>query len=428
LFEFGGIATSFAREGQTLRKRFLLSALALIVTVLMAVPASAQVTPAQATAFFKDFDEQAMSGKGPDINAIYLPGVANPTPEQIADAATKYIADLNQVMAASAARYAIEVTTAAGDTPTDEQNKKLADALKAATDSGALDRVSSFQFGVMKKHFANGSGGVDFDKMQMAMTLFANGKLRTGAPGTREMDQLWSWYNWKNVAALAIQNGVQAASWSSLLPSVEIGLEIYKQVYPPKPLALGIGPPVTTSQAARFDGTKQLTDAAIAALAKTVNGLTTAQILTREQGNLKDDIKVALAGPPSDGVVSVVSATKTQSTGGNLITLLVDVADSSGPLNNDQLEFFVSEDGLELGDWAFWQTGFMTAIGGGEYEASFLEPGIPLGLVYWISDDSSMSIATGTIAVPEPGTFTLLAGSGVLLLALRRRGIRRVSV
>jgi hypothetical protein len=83
---------------------------------------------------------------------------------------------------------------------------------------------------------------------------------------------------------------------------------------------------------------------------------------------------------------------------------------------------------LELGDWAFWQTGFMTAIGGGEYEASLLEPGIPLGLVYWIRDDSSMSIAPGTIAVPEPGTFTLLAGSAALLLALRRRGVRRVSV
>jgi hypothetical protein len=410
-----------------LRKRFLLSALFLIATVMMAVPASAQVTPPQATAFFKDFDDQAMSGKGPDVNAIYLPGVATPTPAQIAAASTKYIADLNQVMAASAARYAIEVTTAAGDTPTDEQKKKLADTLKAATDSGALDRVSSLQFAVMKKHFANGTGGVDFDKMQMAMTLFANGKLRTGAPGTREMDQLWSWYNWKNVAALAIQAGVQKAQWSSLLPSIEIGLEIFKQVYPPKPLGLGLGPPVTTSEAARFDGTKQLTNAAIAALAKTVNGLTTAQILTREQGNLKDDIKVAVAGPPSDGSVTVVSATRTPQGAGSVITLLVNVADSSGPLSNDQLEFLVSEDGLELGDWAFWQTGFMTAIGSGEYEASFSEPGVPLGLVYWISDDSSTSIAAGTIAVPESGTFTLLATSAVLLLALRRLGVLSLS-
>jgi hypothetical protein len=411
-----------------LRKRFLRSALFLIATLLMAVPASAQVTSAQATAFFKDFDDQAMSGKGPDVNAIYLPGVATPTPAQIAAASTKYIADLNQVMAASAARYAIEVTTAAGDAPTDEQKKKLADALKAATNSGALNRVSSLQFAVMTKHFSDGAGGIDFSKVQMAMTLFANGNLRTGAPGTREMDQLWSWYNWKNVAALAIQAGVQAPRWSSLLPSIEIGVEMYKQVYPPRPLGLGLGPPVTTSQAARFDGTKQLTNAAIAALAKTVNGLTTAQILTREQGNLKDDIKVALAGPPSNGAVTVVSATRTHAAGGNLITLLVDVADFSGPLNNDQLEFLVSEDGLELGDWAFSQTGFMTAIGGGEYEASFSEPGIPLGLVYWISDDSSTSIAAGTIAVPEPGTFTLLATSAVLALALRRRGIRSLSV
>ena len=83
---------------------------------------------------------------------------------------------------------------------------------------------------------------------------------------------------------------------------------------------------------------------------------------------------------------------------------------------------------MELGDWAFWQTGFMTAIGGGEYEAHLLEPGNPLGLVYWIRDDSSMSIAAGTIAVPEPGTFTLLAGSAALLLALRWRGMRSLSV
>ena len=82
------------------------------------------------------------------------------------------------------------------------------------------------------------------------MTLFANGKLRTGVAKTREMDQLWSWYNWKNVAALSIQAGVQARQWSSLLPSIEIGLEIYKQVYPPRPLGLGLGAPVTTSEAA----------------------------------------------------------------------------------------------------------------------------------------------------------------------------------
>jgi hypothetical protein len=71
---------------------------------------------------------------------------------------------------------------------------------------------------------------------------------------------------------------------------------------------------------------------------------------TGEQ-DLKDDIKVALAGPPSDGVVSVVSATKTQSTGGNLITLLVDVADSSAPSTMISSNFSSVRT-----DWS-WETG-----------------------------------------------------------------------
>ena len=58
------------------RRRLWLSALVLITTVLTAAPSSAQVTVAQTTAFFKDFDDQAMTGKGPDVNALYLPGVA----------------------------------------------------------------------------------------------------------------------------------------------------------------------------------------------------------------------------------------------------------------------------------------------------------------------------------------------------------------
>ena len=410
-----------------MRRRFMLALLFVFGTVLNAAPGAAQVTVAQATAFFKDFDEQALSGKGNDINAVYLPGVGAPTAAQIAEAGRKYAADLNQVMEASAARYAIETVTAAGDTPTAAQKKELADALKKAQDSGALDRISTLQFNIMKKHFPNAANnGVDFAKVQMAMNLFANGKLRTGAPGTREMDQLWSWYNWKNTAALAIQAGVQAAQWTSLLPSIEIGLEIYRQVYPPTGAEDTAA--VTTSEAKRFDATKQLKDAAIAALAGAVNGLTTAQILTREQGNLKTDTKVALLGQPSTGAVTVVSATETPVLGGDQISLLADVTDLVGQgLNGDELEYFVSEDGLELGDGAFWQTGTMTGIGGGRYETSFLAPGLPLGLVYWVSDDSSMSVAAGTIAVPEPSTFVLVAGSAVFFIALRRSGKRSLS-
>jgi hypothetical protein len=71
--------------------------------------------------------------------------------------------------------------------PTAAQTKALADALKKATDSGALDRVSTLQFTIMKKFFPNKAGdGIDFAKVQMAMNLFANGKLRVmGAPGPR---------------------------------------------------------------------------------------------------------------------------------------------------------------------------------------------------------------------------------------------------
>ncbi|MGA7198395.1 PEP-CTERM sorting domain-containing protein, partial [Roseiarcus sp.] len=402
-----------------MRKHLLLAALFIVAIALTAGPSSAQVTLAQATAFFKDFDEQALSGKGPDINAVYLPGVAAPTAAQIAAAGRQYADDMNEVMAASAARYAIEVVTAAGNVPTAAQTKALADALKKATNSGALNRVSTLQFTIMQKHFPNAANnGVDFAKMQMAMNLFANGQLRVAtSPGTREMDQLWSWYNWKNVAALAIQANVQKASWTSLLPSVEIGLEIYREAYPLKPLAEDVPPAVTTSEAKAFKA--PIANAAIAAIAGAVNPLTTAQILAREQGNLKTDTKVALAGPPSNGTVTIVSATETPAVGGERVSLLADVTDPTGMgLNGDQLEYMVSEDGLELGIDAFWTSGFLTGIGGGEYEASFLAPGLPLGLVYWVSDDNSMSIAAGTIPVPEPSTLTMLGAGATLMIAL----------
>lgn len=115
----------------------------------------------------ESFDTQALSGRGPDINAVYLPGVAAPTAAQLKTAQEKYATDLNEVMAASAARYAIEVVTAAGEMPTAAQTKALADALKKATDSGALDRVSTLQFTIMKKFFPNKAGdGIDIAKVQ----------------------------------------------------------------------------------------------------------------------------------------------------------------------------------------------------------------------------------------------------------------------
>jgi hypothetical protein len=102
-------------------------------------------------------------------------------------------------------------------------------------------------------------------------------------------------------------------------------------------LAEDVPPAVTTSEAKAFK--KSITDAAIAAIAKAVNGLTTAQILAREQGNLKTDTKTALAGPPSNGTVTIVSATETPTTGGELVSLLADVTNPMGQgLNGDQLE------------------------------------------------------------------------------------------
>src|SRR3954447_15593862 len=72
--------------------------------------AAAAVTVAEATAFFKDLDDQLLPGhaKGPDINALYNPGVANPTPAQIATAAAQYRKDLGQSKGAAAASSNVE--------------------------------------------------------------------------------------------------------------------------------------------------------------------------------------------------------------------------------------------------------------------------------------------------------------------------------
>jgi hypothetical protein len=61
-------------------RNYAAAALFLVAATLLAGPCTAQVTAAQATAFFADLDAQLLPGREPDINAMYLPGVANPRP------------------------------------------------------------------------------------------------------------------------------------------------------------------------------------------------------------------------------------------------------------------------------------------------------------------------------------------------------------
>lgn len=378
------------------------------------------VTDAQATDFFKDLDDQMLPGKGPDINSIYLPGVNAPTAAQIDMAQMKYITDLNQVMAASAAYRDVEFDEAHGRPVPQAKMNAYNAAVKKATDSGALDRISTIQFNIAKRHFPDGKGGVNFADLQDAVTKFANGIIRTGAPGTREMNSLSDWYNWKGVAAVAIAAGVQKSSWQSLLPAIQTGLEIYRQVYPPTGVADTA--PYSTSDSSRFDKTKQLTPNAIAALAKQIGGLTMAQIITREQGTLKTDTTTALLGPPSNGTMSLASLTQTLTSAGDQVTFTVRVTGPGGnDINGDDVQFLISQDGLVIPDDSFLLTGALTSIGAGEYDTSFLVPQVPGGYWYWADDLSATDSLSGAfVAVPEPAAMGLL-GLGMTLLLFRRR-------
>jgi hypothetical protein len=390
-------------------------------------PLAAQ-TAAQARAFWRDFDSQTMNGVGPEINKIYLPGVVNPTAEQLARAKraaqTEVFNGFQSFGSLAIANQTLEVHgMAVPAARVAEINSFYGDLLF----EGVTDRLSRLQLEIIKKHFPANGGGIDYMKFQRAVEMFANGELRMGGGnGSREMDQLHQWYVWQTFARVAIDNSVDKAAWEQLTHSLQKGTEIYRTVYP-TPAG---GYPLTDSDHNRFNAGKQLNQNQIIALRNQVDALTVPQVFDRMLRTLKDDTPQMPAGGGGGGgagaMLGLDPVQVASAPGGYQVGLTAHLSDAAGaPIVGDPIQLLVSAVGIVVPQDLFGTVLDLVSVGNGAYTGSLFVPGAPLGYTFVAVDDETLASdavsVQGLSPVPEPATLALL-GTGVLgLLTLRRR-------
>jgi hypothetical protein len=391
--------------------------------VLSTVGAADAVTVAEAKTFWKEFDDHTLHGKGPRVNEVY--GVVDPTnAAQVAAARVKVRRDIFDAFSDTAGRaIAIEILDAHGRAVPAADRMAVETAYAGMKTNGTLDRLSRLQLGVIRDHFSTG-GVIDLVKFQEAVELLANGELRGGA-NPREMDQLNQWYVWKQFAAQAVQRDVNKAEWEKILKSLEKALEIYERVYPGRdPAASGLLK-LTDSGPARFDGTKQLTGPQKAALRLAIDGLTTAQVLAREQDHLKDVTQGAAAPhPPSDMQLARLDIFPV--TGGLFVDFEVRLTDElNDPVIDALVDLIARDTAPVLLDEAFSLAMGLAHLGGGLYGAEFIAPGVVTGLAFLaIEHGSVLAISEARSFVPAPATLVLVA-TGIALFGLERLTKRR---
>jgi autotransporter-associated beta strand protein len=392
----------------------------LLVTTAAPCPVQGQVTQAQAQAFWNDFDTQALSGRGPEINAVYLPGIINPTPQQIAQAKSRAQTEIfNGFQSFATLAVDNEVLKAHGLPVPTKRQQDVARYYNDLTSLGVVDRLSRLQLDIIQKHFPANGGGIDFGKFQQAVELFANGAIRAGGGnGAREMDQLHQWYVWKNFAVVAILNNIDQNTWGNLLHSLEEGLEIYRVVYP----APAGGFPLKDSDHNRFNAGKQLTAAQITQLRTDINNLDVDTLLTREANALKLDTPQGRADAGAGAVLNFDSIQTAAVAGGFQVNLQAHLSDSQGaPIDGDPIGLLVSPVGIEVPQDALGESLMLSGRGGGEYSASFTVPTPELGYTFSAIDENNLaSDAASLFAVPEPPPATLLLLGTLGSLALGR--------
>ena len=296
---------------------------------------------------------------------------------------------------------------------------------KKLKDDGTMQRLSTLQLSIIKKHF-NAGGNIDFAKFQQAVEFFANGELR-GA--NREMNYLHQWYVWKQFAKEAINRDVDKAAWTNILKSLEKGLEIYEQVYPGGDPATTGQMKLTNSDPKRFKAANQLDAAKKAALRAAIDGLSTDDVLKREKDHLKA-VTVGIAVPtriPSD--IQLARFEVKPSELGFFVHVEIDVTDdSSNPVVDTIVDFMASDIGPEVNVDAFSLSGTLLNLHDGRYEVDFFAPALAVGLSFLAIDQASLrGVAAAFDNVPAPATLALfLAGGWALIAAGRRKDGARV--
>lgn len=363
----------------------IIMVLGLFVLSLALSPVNATVTKAQAKAFWKEFDDATLRHKGP-ATAGYPGG-----PLKIWDDITNF----TEWAGNGPIRH--DITVAGGGTVSATTRQEAEDA-KPANDR--IQRLSDLQLKIMEKHFMKTGGGIDFDALQEAMEMFANGELRPDS----EMNQLYQWQMWIQFAQTAIKRGISENDWKKVKKSLVKAAEIYNTTY-----SMGFDKTRHPffgnlwKDSSNFDPAKQLSDAEKKKLRAEIDGLSFPELENRAKGNLKDLISLRL----EDGIYPLEPRgfglrLATVQAGDRLeSTLELDTTDSLGrPVDTDML-VLVSEPGFVLMPSSFTSMLEPTQVGSGMYEASFSTEARVIGLVVLVIDLLTLDSASKTFMLGE---------------------------
>jgi hypothetical protein len=107
--------------------------------------------------------------------------------------------------------------------------------LTPVPDVSGLEYLSELQLGIMRSYLPDGYQGIDLTAFTEAFETFSNGELRVEVVGSvwnSEPDSAFE-FSFAEFAFVAIENGIDADEWGSLLRSLAMSQEIFTQTYKP---------------------------------------------------------------------------------------------------------------------------------------------------------------------------------------------------
>ena len=401
--------------------RWITCLTAAVIAGVIAPPVAGQ-TADQAKAFFKEFDDATLHGRGPVTKQVYGGGDSAAAKQQRRLAIGRDIFDgFSDNAGKQINMLALDAHGKGNLVPAAARNQ-VANRYTQLKNNGALQRLSDLQLKIIKKHFPMG-GGIDFTKFQNAMEMFGNGELRPQA----EMDQMYQFVVWKRFAEVAIDKNVNKADWEKALKSIETSLEMHRQVYPSTNVArttqfLG---ELQGSTPAQFDGTKQFNANQKTALRNQIAALTTAQVLDRQQGLIKDMTPLVATVAVLPRNIDMQVASMQPLFGGFDMTLALTITDDTQtPVVGDDVGLTIYGGGLTLTPEAFFLELDATPQGPGSYSASFHWPALSvdaIGFVALAEDRTAGQFQTLGVVIPEPATAMAVLGLFGLGVGRRRR-------
>ena len=357
---------------------------------------SQAVTKQKALRFFQDLDDHtidAESGRGNDLlRQIYGAGLS------AAELKARVSMDLFDGFGDFADKaIKIRIMDAHGRTVPAEDRDEVDIRRAVLTTNGVFQRLSSLQLELMRRHFKTCNNQIDFGKLRRAVDMFANGELRTGLEGQREMNHGYQWPVWIEFALSAITVLQDIDSWENILPALASGMEIYRQAYPAPPLPAD-APDADKfmgefrengSRADRFDATRQLTEPQKRDVRSAIDGLSPAQLRDRIRTRISE-MTIALHDALPRRVEFAGATADPSSTGFN-IAVRLRVTDGGIPVTGAAVTLYTRELGIALPAGSTVLSTRATEESGGEYTASFFVPAPPIGISMFAFDDASLA-------------------------------------